>query len=141
MDCYVIPYNQILLTAFQTRTEFRPLYKVNDWWSFEEKFEEELPDFTNTPIKDLLINHRVAPLSQLYGLSDPKRINDINAVPSQYISTYEKMKSKFKKVTISTETSFQFEGSQFFEMVSNNVLRHQGRLNGDKVLLVESCLW
>ena len=141
LDCYVVPYNHIILKAFEDRTEFLPLYKINSWWSFQEKYEETLPSFHDTPIKDLLINHSIVPLSELYALSDSNRVKDISSVKTEYVSTHEILKPKFKKLSTSNSQSYELPGTGFFQMVSNNVLRHKGRLNGDKVLLVESCLW
>ena len=141
LDCFVRPYNHIILKAFQNKIEFMPLYTVNQWWTFKDKYEESLPDVHDTPVQDLLLNHRVVPLAELYALSDPRKIRDINAVQTEYVSTYMKTKCKFKKILTSTDDSYVLEGCGYFQKVFSNVLRHKGRTNGDALLLVETCLW
>ena len=141
VDCYVLPYNHNLIKALLNRTQVTPIYKITDWWNFEEQFEEKLPNVLDTPAKDLLINHSLVPLTELYALSDPKKIKDINAAQIEYVSTVEVAKRKFKKIKVPSENSFELPGTGHFQILSSNVLRHKGRLNADKVLLVESALW
>ena len=141
LDCFVKPYNHTILKAFQNKTEFMPLYTVNSWWSFQEKHEEQMPTLLDTPCQDLLINHKAVSLAEFYALADGTKIRDIRGSVIEYVSTYMTSKPKFKKISVETTESYELPGIGHFQMVSNNVQRHKGRLNGDKVLLVESCLW
>ena len=68
-------------------------------------------------------------------------LRDIQSAPLEYIAAYENNKRKYRKVKIPTELTFEYPGLGFFEQLSNNLLRHDGRLNGHHLLLVESCLY
>ena len=140
-DCFTIPYNGNLIKTFQNKIELRPLFKVKDWWKFEEQFEEELPDFENDEISKILDTHYIGPITELYALEETKRIRDVSSAPVEYVSAYETHKPKFKKVAVSTEETYHYPGIGFFEKLSSNVLRHIGRLNGENILLAESCIW
>ena len=80
-------------------------------------------------------------LPELYALADPKKIKDINSAQMEYISAYQDNKRKYRKVKIPTELTYEYPGWGFFEQLSSNIFRHEGRLNGHHLLLIESCLY
>ena len=140
LDCYTYPYNNIILKAFQNRVVLMPLFSIRDWWLFDEKFEEELPSLENTELSGFASTHSLCSLSQFYAMSDNTKIKDVYSSPIEYISTYEEHKPKFKKVSVPSEITFEMRGTGYFVELSSNVLRHFNRLNGQNLLLVETCL-
>ena len=108
---------------------------------FQEKYEKQIPEIDNDEVKLLTDTHSLCSLTEVYGLSDPNRIRDISSAPTEYISAYESNKQRFRKTSIRTDTTFEFPGLGYFEKLSNNILRHKSRLNGEKLLLVETALW
>ena len=118
-----------------------PLSSIHDWYRFEDKYAVVGPSLEDTEIEHLLSTHTLSPLIELYVLSDPNRIKDINSTTMEYISTFEDQKPKFKKVATPTDVSYSVEGVGFFEKLSSNVHRHMGRMNGENLLLVETCLY
>ena len=140
LDCFTTPYNATILKAFEDKVEIVPLFSIREFWEFQDKFEENLPNFEDTEIFGLLSNHFLGPLTELYSLSDPKRIRDLKSSPIEYISTYEDHKPKFRKVSVPSEDTYELPGRGFFKKLSSNILRHFGRLNGQNLLLVETSL-
>lgn len=141
LDCFTLGYNPWLLKAFKSKQEIVPIFSDMAWWKFEEKYANKPPDLENTEIFDLLNSHFLSSITEMYALSDPFKIKDISSASLEYISTYETQKSKFKKVRVPSEDTYEFPGTGFFELLSNNVLRHFGRLNARDLLLVETSLW
>ena len=141
LDCYTVPYNTVLLKAFQNTIETVPLYSIDEWWRFEEKYETEVSDYDSDELNNLAENHKLGTLTEIYALSDPNRIRDINSAPVEYVSAYEVNKPKFRKISVPTEDSYLFPGLGHFQQLSNNIHRHFSRLNGQHLLLVETVLW
>lgn len=141
LDCYTRGYSATILKAFGARTEVIPLYSVNAWFDFEEKYSEVPPNLENTPLNTFLDTHILVSLPELYALSDPQKIRDINSVTVEYISAYAENKPKFKKVQLPTETTYELPGVGYFEKLSSNIHRYFGRLNGGALILCEVCLW
>ena len=144
-DCYVLPYNYILLKSFQSRIDVVPLYSEKAWWKFEEKYTEEDPviDFEDDEetVENLLTNHSLVSLPELFTLSDSKRFVEYYSAPIQFIAAFKELKRRFKKIKTRVEGSYKCPKSNYYEELSNNVFRHMSRLNGENVLLVENCLW
>lgn len=107
----------------------------------EEKYEEGLQDIENAEISNLLSTHTIVPLSELYALADPQKIKDIYSAPIEYLGLSETEKSKFRKIRVSTETSYEYPGSGHFQELSSTSKRHFNRLNAENLLLVETSLW
>ena len=140
LDSHTYPFNIHILKAFQERIEFTPIFGNNAWYKFEEKYSSTSPEMENDEVSELLDTHILVSLPELYALSDAKKIRDVYSVPVEYISPYEENKPKYKKVKIPTDLTFEYRGKNFFEQLSNNILRHEARLNGHHLLLVESAL-
>lgn len=140
LDCFTTTYEINLLKAFSERIEIIPIHGVNNWWNFEDKYEELLPDLENSEVAHLIQSHSLVTLPELYALSDPTKIRDISSVQPEFIAPFEHLKPKFKKVRVPSEHTYEMPGIGFFEKLSNNIARHFSRLNGRDLLLVETCL-
>ena len=139
-DCFTVPYNATLLKAFGERVETIPIYSMQEYWQFAEKYMETPPTIENTEISHLSGSHALVSVVELYGLIENKRIKDINSVSTEYISAYEKNKPKFKRIQVPTDTCYELPGYGYFEKLSSNLLRHFGRMNAEHLLLVETAL-
>ena len=141
LDCFTVPYNKTLLKAFQDRTELKPIYSISEWWNFQAKYSATPPDLENSDISHLLDSHDLISLPEMFAVSDSYKIRDIVSAKIEYVSPYEKQSTRFKKVRVPSETSYELPGCGYFELLSNNVSRHFSRLNAADLLLVETILW
>ena len=141
LDCYTVPYNKTLLKAFQDSTEIQPIYTISEWWEFQDRYSKTVPNIDNLEICELLTSHDLISLPEMYALSDPVKIRDIVSAKIEYISPYEEQRPQFRKLRVSSDTSYELPGRGHFELLSNNVARHFSRLNGVDLLLIESTLW
>ena len=140
LDCFTLPFNITMLKAFKSRVEVVPLNSELQFWDFQDKYSNLYPSLENSDLKTLLEDHSIVSLPELFALSDQKKVIDIYSSPTCFISTFESNKPKFRKIATRTEDCFECPGKGFFVQLSSNVLRHKQRLNGDTILLVESCL-
>ena len=140
MDCFTYAYNIDILKAFSGKIEFLPIFGINQWYRFEEKYSTPPPNVEDNEISNLLDTHVFVSLTEFFALMDPKKIKDIYSAPVEYISVHEEIKRKYKKVKVPSDISFEYPGLGHFEELSNNILRHAGRLNGRDLLLSETCL-
>ena len=99
------------------------------------------PSLENTEISNFSESHTLVSIVELYALTDNKRIKDMNSVSIEYVSAYQHNKPKFKKVPVSTDTSYEVPGLGHFEQLSSNILRHFGRMNAENLLLSETALY
>ena len=141
LDVYTRPYNFTLLKAFGNKIEIVPLYTETSWWSFVEKFSPVLPNLDNTEIECHLEDHSLVTIPEFISLHDVKRSCDVYSAPTVFISTHEKSKPKFRKVAIRTDDAFVSRDQGYYVELASNLIRHQRRLNGKNLLLIESCLW
>ena len=139
-DCFTVPFNATLLKAFAEKIEIIPIYSIQEYYQFQDKYFEQPPNIENTELSVFFESHALVSIVELYALMDNKRIKDINSVSTEYISAYQNNKPKFKKVQGPTENSYELTGYGHFEKLSNNILRHFGRINGQELLLVETAL-
>ena len=140
-DCFILPYNGLILKAIQNKVHILPIQTVDEFWKMEEKYEDCLENLDTTEISPYLGNHTVASLPELYALADPVKIRDIYSTPIEYVALYEDAKPKFKKVKVPNESTFECPGFGYYQELSNNIQRHVGRLNAENLLLVETTLW
>ena len=141
LDCFTVPYNSTLLKAFQNKIELKPIYSISQWWNFQEKYSEQVPDLENTELSEFTSTHSLVSLTEMYALSDPTKVRDIISSSIEYIAPYQNQKPKFRKLRVSTEDSYELAGIGYFEMLSNNIHRHFTRKNGKELLMVETGLW
>ena len=141
IECYILPYNPVLIKAFHGQTIILPVYSSNEWFTFEEQLMVNVPKFENTELSELLISHNVVPLTEMFSLADENKIRDIASTKVEYISTYCTHKTTFRKVQTPTEDTYFVKGKGYFEQLSSNIIRHFGRINGKELLLIETCLY
>ena len=141
LQCFVNPYNPTFLKAFDGKMNIVPVFSTNEWFRFEEKMNQQKPTFENGEINELLSSHNVASLPEFFSLSDEKKIRDIASTKTEYIATYSSHKNTFRKVPMPRDDTYFVKGRGHFEMLSNNILRHYGRRNGNHLLLIETCLY
>ena len=140
-DCYVVPYNPVLLKAFKNKTEIQPISSESQWWDINDKYLPQPLQVDHPEITNGMHDHALIPVTEFLALSDPKRLSDIYSSPIAFISTFQKHRPKFRKVPTKTDETFQCQGMGHFIQLSSNVQRHVTRLNGKKLLLVETALW
>ena len=141
LDSYTYAYNATLLKAFCARIEILPIYSIFGWWNFERKYESTMPDLEDTELSDLLSNHSLVSIPEIFALTDSKKLKDIASETVEYISTHMYNKPKFRRVPVATEESFYLPGGGFYEQCASNVIRHFKRINGEHLLLVETSLY
>ena len=141
LDCFTVPYNDILLKAFNGYSKIVPIYGINDWWQFQDQFMPKYPNFNNPDLIKLLESHKLVHLTEFLSLSDPNKMKDIFSAPIEFVSTYMARKTIFRKIDVRNEESYNYPGRGHFEVLSSNTMRHFNRLNGKELLLAESVLW
>ena len=141
LDCFTVPYNDSILKAFNDEVNIVPINGIIDWWEFEDKFQPNYANLEKSEISTLLKSHKPVPLTEFFSLSDPNKIKDVFSTPIEFVSAYMERKTILRKVTVRNDESYSFPGKGHFEVLSSNILRHHGRINGRNLLLVESILW
>ena len=141
LDCYTVPYHSTMLKAFHDKIELTPIYSMSQWFDFQDKYSEEPPNLENTELSELLNSHSLMSLPEIYALSDPKKVRDIVSATVEFVCPCEENKPKFRKVRVRSQETYELPGVGYFEELSNNILRHNRRINGRDLLLVESSLW
>ena len=140
---YTHPYNPTLMRAFRCKMKVFPVHGSQDWVVNTElkqgqvsaESEEAEAFFSEED------SHRRSSLIELYALADPKKIQDINSSPTEFVDCTVAGDSKFRKVKEETDETYKFEGTDgFFELLSSNILRHKQRRNGKHLLLAETCM-
>ena len=142
IESYTTPYNAQLLKAFKQRIEICPIHSYIQWDMFHQKYQDTFPELENTEVSKLLASHQLINIIELVSLCDSNKIRDLQSSRVEFVSTNINMNPRFKKTTIKDDKTFINENDQdLFEKLSSNRIRHETRLNGTQLLLVETALW
>ena len=140
IESYTTPYNPLILKAFNQRMEITPVNSYNQWDLFQQKYEKPSPQLENSDLSGLLSNHRLISIVEFIGLCDPLKIRDIQSSSTEFVSTYMTIKPKFKKTKFRDDKIFNDEEGEMYLPLSSCLLRHNSRINGKNLLLVETVL-
>ena len=142
LEVYTIPYNPQLMKIFNQRLEITPVYSYNQWDIFQQQVEETSPNLENTAISHFLANHRLISTVEMISLCDTAKIKDLQSTAIEFIATYINLRAKFKKTAVRDEETFKTNNDpDLYTRLSSNVLRHNSRIIGKELLLVETALF
>ena len=142
LDAFTHVYNPFVLKAMKSTLEITPVHSFAEWK--KESLSRHSLFFNEDGIDaNLSASHSQVSLHEAYSLVDARHLRDISSPPCVFVNTNMDAQSTFLRVNEKTETSYQAEGSNdHFEQQFNIVSRHNSRLNGHPLLLVETaCLY
>ena len=143
IECFTTPYNLDLFRATNEKVEVTPIHSFAQWNLLHQNLTESKIDIENSPLSHLLDTHTLMSVPELIAIADPKKIREIVSNKCEYVNTQMKKKLTFKKTNQHSKDTFNNSENkeEAYVKLSSNVIRHANRLNGEELLLAETCMW
>ena len=134
-DCFTHPFSSVLLEAENSTQTVEPVFGTMDLSKKLEGRDNNSTYYMN--------NHSEVSLAEFISFMDQRRFRIISSRPLQYVHTLPQSKLFFKRIEQQTENSYsvETERNSSYELIETMVSRYFKRINGEKIMLSELCIW